>query len=252
MVLIGACDRGGLVLDTPPQVVESSPGPDEREVGRRPLYRVRWDRRLSPASVTRATVEVRSGPQRRFLSVRFDPVRSELIARDFGDGVLAPRVEYTLRVEGVRDLDGVPAEPFEVRFWTGEAEPEPLLETGVTGWAEVAPLLASRCADAGCHGGPEPALGLDLGSAEGVRETALGVAAVQTGGRVGYPDRGLGGFPRIDVTAGGGRPSTSYLVYKLLGDPHAWGEPMPLGEPPLEEAEIDLVADWILAGAPTE
>jgi hypothetical protein len=45
-----------------------------------------------------------------------------------------------------------------------------------------------------------------------------------------------------------GDPATSYLVYKMLGDPHVWGEVMP-PEGPLPVGQIGLVSDWILAGA---
>lgn len=134
-----------------------------------------------------------------------------------------------------------------IRFATGEraegAEP-----TGQTPWEPVAALFAARCVT-GCHGGDRPAMGLDLGSAEAVRATAIGVPAVQTGDREAVPIRGLAGLPIIDALPGGGRPATSYLVYKMLGDEHVLGEAMPPEGATIEEAR--LVADWILAGAPT-
>ncbi len=217
------------------------------DVDRLGPWRVRYDRRLAPTSVHRGTVSLRSGSVAVLLSVRYDPINQEVVARPFRDHPLVAGVEYTLTVDGVRDLDGVPAEPAQVRFVTG-AGAEGGAPEGQTPWAAVAELFTARCVD-GCHGGTRPAMGLDLSSPEAVRATAIGVPAVQTGGRDEVPRRGLGGLPIIDALPGGGRPATSYLIYKMLGDEHALGAPMPPEGATNEE--LRLVADWILAGAPT-
>ena len=207
-----------------------------------------FDRPLAPRTVSRAVVELRSGPQQRFLSVRYDPVERALVARDFSDVPLEPRVEYELRVEGVRDLDGLEVAPFVARFTTGDTLGEPPT-FGTTAWSEVAPIFVTRCADEGCHGGASPALGLDLSTAESVRATAIGVPSV-AGSVGGFGDRGLAGLPRIDVIAGIGRPDTSRLVYEILRDPRV-GEPMPPDDA-LSDDEVRAIADWILGGARTE
>lgn len=204
---------------------------------------MRYDRRLAPWTVHRGTVRIGSGGSSAFLSVRYDPVRLEIVALPFARPLIA-NVEYTIFVEGARDLDGVLVEPFESRFSTGAHEGE-ASTSGTTLWADIEAIVIERCAE--CHDADDP-LGLDLSSAEGWATTAFGVPAVQTGGREAFPERGLGGLPRVDLIAGSGRPATSYLVYKMLGDPHVIGERMP-PEEPLSVAEIAAIADWITGGA---
>ena len=46
-----------------------------------------------------------------------------------------------------------------------------------------------------------------------------------------------------------GNPDDSYLVRKLEGGPDISGSQMPLGGPPLDPDMIDMVREWILAGA---
>ncbi len=242
------CDRGGLELTETGTVLGSIPADGETDVPRRFELRVLFDRPLAPRTVSRAVVSLRSGPQQRFLSVSYDPVDRALVARDFSDVPLEPRVEHELRVEGVRDLNGLEVPPFLARFTTGDALGEPP-SFGTTTWAEVAPIFAARCADDGCHGGASPALGLDLASAEGVRATAIGVPSV-AGSSGGLGDRGLAGLPRIDVIAGVGRPDTSRVVYEILRDPRV-GEPMPPDDT-LSPEEVRAIADWILGGARTD
>ena len=204
---------------------------------------MRYDRRLAPWTVHRGTVRIVSGGARAFLSVRYDPVRLEIVARPF-ERPLVANVQYAIAIEGARDLDGVLVEPFESRFTTGSQEGVRPSE-GTTRWADIEAIVLDACAD--CHDADDP-LGLDLSSPEGWQNTALGVPAVQTGGREAFPERGLGGLPRVDLIAGGGRPATSYLVYKMLDDPHVIGERMPPDEP-LDVAEIAAIADWISGGA---
>jgi hypothetical protein len=243
-----ACDRGGLELDEPAEVIGSIPADGATDVPRRIELRVFFDRPLAPRTVSRAVVSLRSGPQQRFLSVSYDPVDRALVARDFSDVPLEPQVEHELRVEGARDLNGLEAPAFLARFTTGDTLGEsPTF--GTTTWAEIARIFSARCADDGCHGGPSPALGLDLASAEGVRATAIGVPSVASSSG-GLGDRGLTGLPRIDVIAGVGRPDTSRLVYEILRDPRV-GEPMPPDDA-LSPEEVRAIADWILGGARTD
>lgn len=244
----GGCDRGGLSLQGRSRAVGSYPADGDVEVPRRLEVRVFFDRPLAPRSVSRSAVTLRSGPQTRFLSVRYDPVDRALVARDFFDFALEPRVEHELEVVGVMDLAGSEIPRYAIRFVTGEVlgEVPPL---GAASWEEASAIFSSRCAGTGCHGGAVPALGLDLSSAAGIRATAFGVPAVSDS-IGGLGPRGLSGFPRIDLLAGAGRPETSRLVYEVLRDPRV-GQPMPPDEPlPLAEARV--LVDWILAGAPTE
>jgi hypothetical protein len=54
------------------------------------------------------------------------------------------------------------------------------------------------------------------------------------------------GLLRVDP----GDPANSFLLRKLEGPPAAQGSRMPLGQPPLAAADIDLIRAWIAAGAP--
>jgi hypothetical protein len=47
-------------------------------------------------------------------------------------------------------------------------------------------------------------------------------------------------------------PAASYLYLKVTGDPSIAGSRMPLGGPPLSQALIDLLRDWIERGAPND
>ncbi len=208
-------------------------------------------------------MQVESGNVSAFLSVHYDPVDRAIVAVPFGGGSLDPDVTWRLVVDGVRDLDDRPqAEPFTATFETG-TDLGMLPSPPSARWADVAPLLATHCTGSRCHGPVAPVLGLDLSSAQGVRATAVGVAAEEeAGGTVGPSGApgiaiGLGGLPRLDVIGGQGRPATSYLVYKILGDPHIVGDPMPATLPgetaqTLSADEIDLLSTWIRSGCPTE
>lgn len=258
LLVLGACD---LPPEAPaadgPRVVASDPQSGDQGVDRAVVARVFFDRQLLPRDVHRGTVAVSSGGREAYLSPRFDPIDRVLLVVNAGEA-LDPNVVWRVSVEGVRDLDRhAMAEPWEIAFRTGAdavgEEPLPAVS-----FAEVEPIFRERCAGGGCHGAEAPALGLDLSSAEGVRRTAIGVPADQT--RVGVmEDRAwhgsstFAGLARIDVVGGVGRPAWSYLVYKLLGDPHAEGDRMPpSGEAPLTAAELRLLSRWILGGAPTD
>jgi hypothetical protein len=236
------------------RVVATVPRDGEMGVDRRARIEVRWERPVLPRSIRGASVDVWSGERFSSRTVRADPVGSGIVVT-LGT-TLEPRARYHLRVSGMRDLDARAMEGAEIVFHTGDAATTPVPDP-VPPWSEIGPLLAARCA--GCHGGPRPALGLDLASAEGVRATAIGRASTEAGplpsatasGIVG----GLGGAFRIAALGGVGRPEDSFLVYKILGDPHA-GERMPpevdAGSGPLSQGEIRRISDWILGGAPTE
>ena len=246
MVALGlfvGCDLSDAPAPIAPQIVGTYPLVGAREVPRQVAIRVRYDRPLLSASVSRATVRMRSGPLEPFLEVWVDPVDNAIVAQPFGGAALAPRLTYLLTVDGVRDLDGVPVEPYELRFDTGEALGS-VAAVGQTPWATVETLFDAHCVE-GCHDGSPADGGLDLSSYAAVAQTAIGIPARQTGATALRDQRGLGGMPRIDS---GGDPANSYLIYKMLADPHVLGAPMP-PEGPLERDAIAAVADWIAGGA---
>jgi hypothetical protein len=98
--------------------------------------------------------------------------------------------------------------------------------------ADVAPIIVSSCSGGEiCHsafGGPQL-----------MHDQLVGV----------LPDReptGCSPYPRVTP----GDPRRSYLMNKLLGVGMCAGTArMPLGDP-LPDADIEVVRDWICAGAP--
>jgi hypothetical protein len=242
-----------------PRAIESAPSEGQLDVDRRVEMRVRFERPILPRSLTDETVGLASGPRQIAIATHADPLLPGIVITPIG--TMDPDARWELRVEGLRDLDGRPAQPLRVRFTTGATASEPL-PAPIPPWSEIGPLLTRACA--GCHSAAAPALGLDLSSAEGVRRTAIGVAAREvTAGpsAVAAPMiGGLGGMRRIEVVAGVGIPEESYLVYKLIGDPHIVGDRMPPpsspgddgGAPGLTAAELRRIEQWIRAGASTE
>lgn len=248
LVLLACVGCGRVELDAGAQVVGFDPPAESAGLDRRPRLRVLFDRPIAPSAITEASVTLESGPSRIYLSLEVDPVDEALVATPFGGRTLEPGIEYFFRVEGVRDLDGVLVEAAATSFVTGDtAEGPPALD--LAGFEEAFAIFQSSCVD-GCHGGASPDQGLDLSSAEGIRATALGVPATQTGARLGYGARGLAGMAIVDGVGGRGRPAASYLVYKMLGDPHILGDAMP-PEGPGSRHDIRRIAAWIRAGAPT-
>ena len=49
-----------------------------------------------------------------------------------------------------------------------------------------------------------------------------------------------------------GFPERSYLLDKLRGDSLCYGSRMPLEQPPLDDSEVRIIADWICEGAHTD
>ena len=243
-----------------PEVVFTEPPEAAADVERRSAFLVGFDERLLPASVTRSTVRIESGGVQSFVSLRFDPVDRVIIAAPFFEQPLSPDVTWRLVVEGLRDLDGVAMEDTHVTTFRTGAELGEAYDPPHAAWEDVEPLFERSCTGAGCHGPATPALGLDLSSAAAVRATALGRLSREfpSGATTIEGARGalaLSALPIVDVVAGAGRPATSYLVYKVLGDPHILGDAMPppdAAQPPLTMDEVRTLAAWIVAGAPTE
>jgi len=264
LILLVSCDlapprddEGG------PQVVATTPTDGELMVRRRGPFVARFDRRLLPRTVSRATVRLESGVVRPLLSVTYDVLTQSVIVVPFSDEPVAEDVGWRLVLEGVEDLDGrAMPQAHTVQFRTGrDVGPDPM-EPETPTFADVAPIFTARCAGGACHGPGPAALGLDLSSARAVRETAINRPSRSFPSGVIGPAGGAGapvfaGLPLIEVIAGAGRPETSYLVYTLLGDPHIAGSPMPpaLRDDPgagLAPDELRTIAAWIRAGAPTD
>lgn len=202
----------------------------------------------------RGTVRVTSGPFTVYSGVRYDPVRRELrVLPNAPD--LRPGLRYVFRVsDALRAWDGAALRARLEFPFVPEGRAEPVMSAPPSLRRDVAPLLRARCGNALCHGGEVPAMALDLSSAEGILRTAVGVIAAETsrgGSLPSYTDPQWGALYRIDPgdASGLGRPEYSYLIYKLLGDGPIIGLRMP-PDAPLAARELELISDWISAGAP--
>jgi hypothetical protein len=108
-------------------------------------------------------------------------------------------------------------------------------------WSEVFGIFTARsCGVAGCHGGNEPAGGLDLSDSEtGYAELVLG--SVECEGS------------DFDVRVLPGDADSSFLYAKVSGT-HDCGDRMPnaappFSFPPLPADEIETILSWIASGA---
>jgi mono/diheme cytochrome c family protein len=105
----------------------------------------------------------------------------------------------------------------------------------VTYVADILPILMDRCF--GCHtpGGRSP-IGLEIGGLDMSTYSSLRAGGVVSGDRIVIP----------------GSPCRSLLVDKIEEYP-SFGGRMPLTGPPfLDDAQIELIADWIAEGARVE
>lgn len=210
-------------------------------VTRDPLIRIEFDRPLSARALATAEIRLRSGEVGIGIEVETDPISHSLEVRVLRP--LLPEVAYVLEVEMPEDLDGNVGDAVELRFTTSDDDTPVPVRTAT--WADVEPTFRLCAA---CHDASEPPMGMDLSTPEAIARTALGVPARQVAVADGATaaSAGLTGMARIEP----GRPDRSYLVYKVLGDPHILGERMPRSLDPLSPAEIEALGLWIRAGAP--
>lgn len=256
-LVLAACDVPSAPAVDGPRVLRTHPAADAEGVSRRARVSVVFDRALLPRSIDASTVRLVSGDRSFALTRHFDPVSRTLTLEPSSSAVLQPELRYRIILDGLRDLEGRAGERLELAFRTGtdETPPAPLPRPG---FAQVAPIFAARCASASCHGGDTPVLGLDLSSGAAIAATAIARPSVETGEAPlpGARLPGLAGMRRIEVAADLGFPEQSYLVFKIIGDPHVVGEPMPPGGDGgvagLSYEEAQQISDWIRAGAPTE
>lgn len=101
---------------------------------------------------------------------------------------------------------------------------------------DVQPIFSANCALSGCHAGTTPQQGQNL--SEGLAYQNI----------VNVPANERPGMWRVRPS----QPDSSYLVHKVQGtqgNVGGIGERMPLGQPALAQAQIDLIRAWIAAGA---
>ena len=101
---------------------------------------------------------------------------------------------------------------------------------------DVQPIFTGNCALSGCHAGSSPQEGMSLAAGQAF-SNVVNVAA-----------RELPSMNRVTPN----QPDDSYLVHKIQGthlDVGGSGSRMPLDRSPLSQSDIDLIRDWIQAGA---
>ena len=95
-----------------------------------------------------------------------------------------------------------------------------------------AEIFTPKCATSACHAGASPS-------------AALSLEADRLAEMVGAKSHQEEGALLIDP----GNPDGSYLIRKVKGT--GSGKQMPIGLDPLSPEEIQMIVDWVAAGAPT-
>jgi hypothetical protein len=234
-----------------PRIVSSSvdPGPSggATHALEQPIV-LTFDRLLSPRTIHRGTFALSSGELAATPRLRYEPVE-RAVSLELDPSELRTDVEYLLDVRpGVSSWDGVAmteGRVFRVRFARGGAE-RPRRSVAIR--RDVAPLFRANCAANGCHGGEEPAMGLDLSTPEATLRSTVGVVARSWPSSAGVMDRGSVGWDGM-LRVSPGEPALSFLLYKLLGDGPMRGARMPRGAAPLSRDAVLAVSAWIAAGA---
>lgn len=109
-------------------------------------------------------------------------------------------------------------------------------------------IFNQSCALSSCHDSQSQAgsLLLETGAS---RTNLIGVTPEKA-------DAAAAGWKRINVTSPTtGDPATSFIVHKLEGDFPAggdFGDRMPFHRPKLDQTLIDVITNWVAAGAPDE
>ena len=97
-----------------------------------------------------------------------------------------------------------------------------------------AQVLTPRCALPGCHVAASAPFGLDLSSVSSSSANLIGVPS--------------GEMP-IVLRVAPGDAASSYVYWKVSGNPNIAGDPMPLSGGPLSNGDLNLIASWIDGGA---
>lgn len=146
-------------------------------------------------------------------------------------GSIAKNTEITLCVDLVKtkaDLDGLPicieGNPVEMG---GD-------DTTATLSSIQSSIFTPTCAVSGCHSSGSASAGLVLTSGQSF-SNLVNVASTQ-----------VPSFDRVEPN----NANTSYLVKKLRGDGDISGARMPSGQPPLSNAQLNMIIQWIESGAP--
>jgi hypothetical protein len=255
LLVVGSCDSAvPLRLHSPPQLVATSLTPDGTGAYRANKFapiELDYDQLLSPRSVVRANVSLRTGELGIAIRLRWNP-SAHRVAIEFAPGDVRDDLEYVLNVrESLQSWDGVPtgrAVAFRLRWFEGVPS---RVEPAVSFSATILPLFRRSCAVLACHAGASAVLGLDLSSAEAIARTAILRIASENPSMTGGQDRTepqWSGLARIAPH----EPEQSFLMYKILGDGPIRGDRMPFGLAPLGANEVAQMNAWITQGARTD
>ncbi len=250
-----ACDFSVPETGDAAWTLSSVPADGATGVARSGRLVVTLDRLVQPRSASPDTLTLRSGTASVRATIRVEPVRREIWLDIDPARPFEPETTYELSVDGLVDLDGrAQSEPYHAIFRTGVALGAGAQDPAVSA-APVLALLSEHCASARCHGASDPAAGLDLSSPMGIEATAVGALSHGRSGIVnGQPVPGalwLTNLRVVEVVAGRGDPAMSQLIYKVLGDSHVTGEPMPPSGARLDRTQLETLSAWVMAGAPT-
>jgi hypothetical protein len=118
--------------------------------------------------------------------------------------------------------------------------------TTVSFATDIQPILADSCATSGCHqaSGMTPGGRPSDGGPGNVKSELILDAGLAYEALVGVPS-GCSGMNFVEP----GDVSASYLMNKLTGSEMCAGTKMPKGGAPLTQAQLDLIGNWICAGA---
>ncbi len=248
------------------------------------------DRYLLPRTGIRQSVRFRTAGSGRplFLEPDYDPIERVMIYRPLTE--LLTDTVYTLDIlvpddesedgdrNGLRAFDQAPLVegpvPLSLSFRTRPVRgPTPPPPPPTPTCEEIQEIFHNGCAFGGCHGPcadgaaadacSGPAMGLDLSTTTGWRTTAIGRVAHETeiGPRGGITLQNPSRFGVEMSIIDSGRPSNSYLMYKLLVNRMSYvdasGEAVPAAPtspasaansklaPP--ETEVARLQDWFIS-----
>lgn len=122
---------------------------------------------------------------------------------------------------------------------TPSPSPSPTATPTLSQFGEIqTTIFNTTCTDAFCH------------DAQGMSGGLVLIEGQSYGNLVSVPPQNAAalqaGLLRVDP----GHPENSFLIVKLEGPTPAEGSQMPFGKTPLSAAQIQLISDWIAAGAP--
>lgn len=144
----------------------------------------------------------------------------------FGNGASGILDTSGIPLDG--DGDGSPGGTYQTAFEVESPPPAAATFTDIQ-----TTIFTPSCATSGCHSGANPPDGLNL-SAGMAYGDIVNVASVQ--------------MPSLFLIEPGD-PDSSYLVRKIQGTGIVANR-MPLNASPLSQAQIDLVREWVMNGAP--